>query len=125
VPRREICEILEPRGEEMLSLVREELGRGGWDGSLRGGVVLTGGGAQLEGLLELGAQVFDASVRYGLPQGLGGLVDVLTSPTWATAAGLLRWAAAAEPNAARAPRRSGFRMKNIVGNIRNVFSDLL
>jgi cell division protein FtsA len=125
VPRREICEILEPRGEEMLSLVREELARGGWDGSLRGGVVLTGGGAQLEGLLELGAQVFDASVRYGLPQGLGGLVDVLTSPTWATAAGLLRWAAAAEPSAARAPRRSGFRMKNIVGNIRSVFSDLL
>ncbi len=50
------------------------------EASLRGGVVLTGGGAQLDGLLELAEQVFDASVRYGLPRGLGGLVDVITQP---------------------------------------------
>jgi cell division protein FtsA len=125
VPRKEISEILQPRAEEMLGLVRAELARAGWEGSLRGGVVLTGGGAQLDGLLELAAQVFDTSVRYGVPQGLGGLVDVLTSPSWATAAGLVRWAAAAEPSAARQARRGGFRMKTFVGSLRNVFSDLL
>ena len=125
VPRREICEILEPRAEEMLSLVRDELGRGGWEGSLRGGVVLTGGGAQLEGLLELAGQIFGSSVRYGLPQGLGGLVDVQTAPGWSAAAGLLKWAVAAEPSASRQSRRSGFRMKSFVGSLRNVFSDLL
>jgi len=125
VPRREICEILEPRAEELLSLVRDELSRGGWDGSLRGGVVLTGGGAQLEGLLELASQVFGASVRYGLPQGLGGLVDVLTSPSWSTAAGLLRWAVVSATGNGQAARRGGFRMKNFVGSLRSVFSDLL
>jgi cell division protein FtsA len=125
VPRREVCDILEPRAEELLALVREELRRGGWDGSLRGGVVLTGGGAQLEGLLELTGQIFDASVRYGLPQGLGGLVDVVTSPAWTTAAGLTRWAVSAEQSALRPTRRAGLSMKNLVGSLRNVFSDLL
>jgi cell division protein FtsA len=125
VPRKEISEILQPRAEEVLGLVREELARAGWEGSLRGGVVLTGGGAQLDGLLELAAQMFDTSVRYGVPQGLGGLVDVLTSPSWATAAGLVRWAAAVDPSALRPPRRAGLRMKTLVGSLRNVFSDLL
>jgi len=125
VPKHEVCEILEPRAEEMLSLLRDELTRSGWDGTLRGGVVLTGGGAQLEGLLELASQVFDASVRYGVPQGLGGLVDVLTSPGWATAAGLVRWGATTEPSSARQPRFAGLRMKNFMGNLKSVFSDLL
>jgi cell division protein FtsA len=124
VPRREICEILQPRAEELFSLVREDLVRSGWEGQLRGGVVLTGGGAQLDGLLELAGQIFNASVRYGVAHGLGGLVDVLASPGWAASAGLLRWAAAAESNPAR-PARRGFRMKNFVGSLRSVFSDLL
>jgi cell division protein FtsA len=124
VPRREICEILQPRAEEMLSLVRGDLGRAGWEGQLRGGIVLTGGGAQLDGLLELTGQVFNSSVRYGVAHGLGGLVDVLGSPGWAAAAGLLRWAAAAETTPTRASRR-GFRMRNFVGSLRSAFSDLL
>jgi cell division protein FtsA len=125
VPRREICEILQPRAEEMISLVREDLARAGWDGRLRGGVVLTGGGAQLDGLLELAGQVFDSSVRYGVAHGLGGLVDVLAAPGWAGAAGLLRWAAAADASHARPARRGVFRVRNFVGSLRNVFSDLL
>jgi len=125
VARREICEILQPRAEEMLSLLREDLSKAGWEGPLRGGVVLTGGGAQLDGLLELGGQIFNSSVRYGLPHGLGGLVDVLGSPGWATAAGLLRYAVAAEANPQRTRRRAGFSVRNMVGSLRNVFSDLL
>lgn len=125
VPRREICEILQPRAEEILSLLREELTRAGWEGPLRGGVVLTGGGAQLDGLLELTGQIFNSSVRYGLPHGLGGLVDVLGSPGWATAAGLLRYAMAAEANPQRVRRRAGFSMRGMVGSLRSVFSDLL
>ena len=125
VPRREICEILQPRAEELVSLVREDLTRSGWDGQLRGGVVLTGGGAQLDGLLELAGQIFNASVRYGVAHGLGGLVDVLGSPGWSTAAGLVRWAAAAESTVTRSARRGNFRMRNFVGSLRSVFSDLL
>jgi cell division protein FtsA len=125
VPKREICEILQPRAEELVSLVRDDLGKNGWDGRLRGGVVLTGGGAQLDGLLELTGQAFNASVRYGLPQGLAGLVDVINSPGWTTAAGLLHYGMAAEQNEVRRPRRAGFSVRNMMGSLRNVFSDLL
>jgi len=124
VPRREICEILQPRAEELVTMVRQDLARAGWEGQLRGGIVLTGGGAQLDGLLELTGQLFNASARYGVAHGLGGLVDVLGSPGWSAAAGLLRWAAMAGTSADRAPRR-GFRMRNFVGSLRSVFSDLL
>ena len=96
VPRRELCEILQPRAEEILTLVQNDLVRYGFDDELRGGVVLTGGGAQLDGLLELTEQIFNTSVRYGLPQGLGGLVDVISSPIWSTASGLLLYGKAAE-----------------------------
>lgn len=125
VPRREICEILQPRAEELMSLVRGDLARVGWEGQLRGGIVLTGGGAQLDGLLEMAGQVFDSSVRYGVAHGLGGLIDVLGSPSWAASAGLLRWAAANEQSPARPSKRGAFRMKNFVGSLRSVFSDLL
>ncbi len=125
VPKREICEILQPRAEELVSLVRDDLGKNGWDGQLRGGIVLTGGGAQLDGLLELCGQAFNASVRYGLPHGLGGLVDVINSPGWSTAAGLLHYAIAAEQSHDRRPRRGGFSVRGVMGSLRNVFSDLL
>jgi cell division protein FtsA len=125
VPRREICEILQPRAEELLTLLRDEIQISGWDSTLRGGIVLTGGGAQLDGLLELAGQVFNASVRYGLPHGLGGLVDVINSPGWATAAGLLRYGAHAETAAERRPRRKGFSMRGMVGSLKSAFSDLL
>jgi len=125
VPRREVCEILQPRAEELLSLIRDELVKGTWDGSLRGGVVLTGGGAQLDGLLEMAGQVFGASVRYGLPHGLTGLVDVISSPSWATASGLLLYGLAAEQNQQRRERRAGFSVRAMMGSLKNVFSDLL
>lgn len=125
VPKREVCEILQPRAEELLSLVRDDLVKGGWDGSLRGGVVLSGGGAQLDGLLELAGQVFGASVRYGLPQGLTGLVDVISSPAWSTASGLLLYGLAQEANQQRREKRAGFSARAMMGSLRNLFSDLL
>jgi cell division protein FtsA len=125
VPKREICEILQPRAEELLNLIREDLVKGGFDGTLRGGVVLAGGGSQLDGLLELTGQVFNSTVRYGLPHGLGGLVDVINSPAWSTVAGLLLYAFAAEQTQERAAKRPSFSMRGMVGSLRSVFSDLL
>ena len=72
VPKRELCEILQPRAEELFTMIREDLNKHASDEGLRGGVILTGGGAQLDGLLEMSEQIFDAGVRYGLPRGLGG-----------------------------------------------------
>lgn len=124
VPRRELCEILQPRADELLHLVRDDLMRNGWDEALRGGVVLTGGGAKLDGLLELTEQVFAASVRYGLPQRLGGLVDVISSPSWAAASGMLLYGQSARRHRERTQRRT-FDFRQLIGSLRGVFSDLL
>jgi len=125
VPRRELCDILQPRAEEILTLVHADLEKNGCDGELRGGVVLTGGGAELDGLLELTETVFNASVRYGLPQGLGGLVDVISSPSWCTASGLLIYGFQAEENERRVSKQRGVTMRRVMGNLRGMFSDLL
>jgi cell division protein FtsA len=125
VPKRELCEILQPRAEEILSFVHSDLARNGCADDLRGGVVLTGGGAQLDGLLELSEQVFNTSVRYGLPQGLGGLVDVISSPIWSTASGLLLYAKALEADKVKRAKRMPSTVRSVVGGLREMFSDLL
>ncbi|MEM8962791.1 MAG: cell division protein FtsA [Acidobacteriota bacterium] len=125
VPKRELCQILQPRADELLTLVREDLDKNGLDGALRGGVVLTGGGAQLDGLAEMSQAIFGATVRYGLPTGLGGLVDVISSPVWSTASGLLRYGLATEQNQAQSRRRRVPSVRQLMGTLRGVFSDLL
>jgi cell division protein FtsA len=125
VTRRELCEILQPRAEEMFRLVREDLKKHGFDEPPRGGVVLTGGGAQLDGLLEMAEQIFDAGVRYGVPQGLGGLVDVISSPAWSAASGLLLYGRGVEQVEGRGRRRAGFSVRTMMGNLRGMFQDLL
>lgn len=125
VPKRELCEILQPRAEELLSLVADDLAKNGWEETLRGGVVLTGGGAKLDGLLELAEQIFSTTVRYGLPQGLGGLVDVISSPTWCSASGLLLYGLQAEDSQDRQGRRRTLTVRNLIETLRGYFSDLL
>jgi cell division protein FtsA len=91
--RQILCEILQPRSEELLTLVAEEIERSGYDGVLGSGVVITGGGSLLEGLVEIGEQMFDAPVRVGGPEGVGGLVDLVSTPPYATAVGILLFGA--------------------------------
>lgn len=88
-PRTTLSDILQPRAEELLSLIREDLERLGLEKEIRSGVVLTGGGAELEGLVEVAEGTFEGPVRIGIPSGVGGLVDVVSRPEWATATGLL------------------------------------
>ncbi|MGE5359343.1 MAG: cell division protein FtsA [Bacteroidales bacterium] len=89
--RRIVAEILQPRAEELFNLVWDEIRRAGYEKSLNSGIVLTGGGALLDGLPEVAEQIFDLPVRRGIPVELGGLVDHISSPVFATAAGLLRY----------------------------------
>ncbi len=124
VPKRELCEILGPRAEELLSMVRDELKRNGADDRLRGGVVLTGGGVMLDGMLEMTEQLFSATVRYGLPSGLGGLVDVINSPNWCASSGLVLYGQTAVQNRRRRPSRQ-WTVRSLMGSLRNVFTDLL
>src|SRR5262245_59083870 len=78
VPRRALTEILEPRVEEVFSLVRHELEKAGYYELLGSGCVVTGGSAMLEGMPELAAQVLDMPVRRGMPKGVGGLTDMVS-----------------------------------------------
>ncbi len=89
--RWKLAEIIEARVEEILSMVRQEIKRSGYDGLLPAGVVLCGGMAQLPGLQELAQDVFDLPVRIGAPQDIHGLVDRIMNPAHAVGAGLIGW----------------------------------
>ena len=86
--RRALAEVVEPRCEELLGLVRDQIRRAGL-GGVAGGVVLTGGSARLEGLIGMAEEVFEMPVRLGHPNSVSGLGDVIRNPVYATAVGLL------------------------------------
>src|SRR5499426_3986572 len=87
--RQTLAEVIEPRVEELYTLVQAELRRSGFEELLSSGIVLTGGTALLAGMTELGEEVFHLPVRVGVPAYVGGLADVVRSPRYATAVGLL------------------------------------
>ncbi len=87
--RQTLAEVVEPRYEELLMLIQAELRRSGFEEMLAAGVVLTGGSSKMEGVIELAEEVFHLPVRLGLPQHVGGLVDVVRNPIHATGVGLL------------------------------------
>ena len=89
VSRKILCEIIEPRVEEILSLARQEILRGGLEDRIPSGVVLTGGASALAGITDLAEEVFEAPVRQGLPTHIGGLQDVVQSPMYSTGVGLV------------------------------------
>lgn len=89
--RQLLAEILEPRVEEIFTLVNREIVKSGFEDLIASGVVLTGGSAILPGMPELAEQVFDLPVRRGVPQGIGGLTDVVNSPIYATGVGLVKY----------------------------------
>jgi len=91
--RQILSEIMEPRIEEIYHLIHQEVQRSGFEDRIAAGIVLTGGCALLEGMPELAEQVFNMPVRRGVPRGVGGLVDVVKSPMYATAVGLVLGAA--------------------------------
>lgn len=91
LPRRKLAEIVEARVAEILEMVQTDVKRSGYDGLLPAGVVLCGGVAQLPGIGELAREVLGLPVRVGRPQRLVGLVDRISGPAFAVAAGLMTW----------------------------------
>ena len=89
MPRQVLCEIIQPRAEELFSIMKEEIERMGLTRSLNSGIVITGGGSLLEGMVEIAERIFDLPVRVGKPSGVGGLIDVINSPVYSTAVGLI------------------------------------
>lgn len=87
--RQTLAEVVEPRYEELLTLVQTELRRSGFEELCAAGVVLTGGSAKMEGVVELAEEVFHMPVRLGFPQHVTGLADIVRNPIHATGVGLL------------------------------------
>lgn len=107
--RQILCDILQPRAEEVLMHVADEIRESGWERQLSSGVVLTGGGALLGGMVEIAEQVFDAPVRIGYPERdrFAGLIEDVQSPSWTAAAGLALVAQRAQALELRAAGRRG------------------
>ncbi len=93
VPRKILAEIIEPRVEEMFSLIQQEINKSGYSDLLSAGVVLTGGTTLLQGMIELGDFLFEIPLKRGVPIRLGGLKEVVNSPKFSTAVGLLKYGA--------------------------------
>jgi cell division protein FtsA len=110
-----LSEIIEPRAQELLMLIRDELRRGGLESQIPAGIVLTGGGSQLRGLTELAEKVFNLPVRVAVPRGLGGMSEEVSRPEYSTAVGLVLYGA-------RTRRLAGARPTGWVGKLKSMFA---
>jgi len=89
--RKILSEIIEPRTRELFNLIKKELVLSGFNETVASGVVITGGTTIMEGMPEIAEQVFELPVRTGIPAGIGGLIDVVNSPMYATGVGLVMY----------------------------------
>ena len=112
---RMLMEILEPRAMELLALVRDELKRSGLDAQIPAGFVLAGGGARLNGFVELAEREFSLPVRVAEPRGLGEMPPEVSQPEYATAIGLVLYGA-------RARRVSAQRQGSLVAKLKAMFA---
>jgi cell division protein FtsA len=103
--RQTLAEVVEPRYEELFSLIQAELRRSGFEEQIPAGIVLTGGSSKMEGAVDLAEEVFHAPVRLGAPQYVSGLVDVVRNPIHSTGVGLLLFGAQSLP-AGASPQRA-------------------
>jgi len=95
--RQILGEILEPRMEEIFTLIKREIFRAGMDNVITSGMVLTGGTSLLHGATDIAESVFDVPSRLGTPRGINGLIDVVNNPMYATAVGLVLYGARIQP----------------------------
>jgi len=103
--KHELTNILEPRAAEIAKLVYRDIEKVGLDKEIRSGVVVVGGGAEMDGMVEMVEQVFDQQARKGVPRSLRGLSDTVAGPEWAAAAGLLLWGFRDRTKVRKRPRR--------------------
>ena len=110
---RMLSEIIEPRAQELLTLVRDDLKRAGLDTQIPAGLVFAGGGARLKGLAELAERMFSLPVRLAAPRGLEDMPEELSQPEYATVVGLLLYGAQARRMAAQRPATLVAKLKSM------------
>ena len=111
--RQALAAVIEPRVEELFSLVQQVVRESGYEELLSSGVVLTGGTSLMDGMVELGEDIFLKPVRIGVPDYAGNLSDVVKSPRFSTAMGLLQ--------EARVQRLRGRRVASTRGGVKDIF----
>ncbi|MBZ2167167.1 cell division protein FtsA [Marinobacter sp. chi1] len=87
--RQALAEVVEPRYEELFTLVQSELRRSGFEDLIPAGIVITGGSSTMEGVVELAEEIFHMPVRLASPQAVSGMTEVVNNPIYATGVGLL------------------------------------
>ncbi len=98
--RQALAEVVEPRYDELFTLIQAELRRSGFEDLVATGIVLTGGTSRMEGAIELAEEIFHQPVRLATPKDTRGMEDILANPVYATAVGLLQYAKANEQEGA-------------------------
>jgi cell division protein FtsA len=118
--RQTLAEVVEPRYDELFRLVQAELRRSGFEDLIASGIVLTGGGAKMEGLIELAEEIFHMPVSLGAPRNVAGLKDIVRNPVYATSVGLLQYGLDQEKD--RPSKLSG-RKSSMFARVKNFFTE--
>ena len=119
--RQALAEVVEPRYDELFTLIQAELRRSGYEDLIAAGIVLTGGASKMEGVIELAEEIFHMPVSLGSPRNVAGLKDIVRNPIYATGVGLLLYGKQREEEQPR--RGRGFRRSGLLVRARKWFGD--
>lgn len=123
--RQALAEVVEPRYDELFSMVQAELRRSGYEDLMAAGIVLTGGTSKMEGVVELAEEIFHMPVRVGAPHDIRGLTDIVNNPIYSTGVGLLLYGMQQQidgnrQHQRRSKEKSGF-MSKMLGRLKGLF----
>ena len=118
--RQTLAEVVEPRYDELFRLVQAELRRSGFEELIASGIVLTGGGAKMEGLIELAEEIFHMPVSLGAPRNVAGLKDIVRNPVFATSVGLLQYGLDQEKER---PSKRSSRKSSMFARVKSFFTE--
>ncbi|MCR8923684.1 cell division protein FtsA [Dasania sp. GY-MA-18] len=122
--RQALAEVVEPRYDELFTLVQAELRRSGYEDLIAAGIVLTGGTSKMEGVVELAEEIFNTPVRIGVPQHISGLTDIVRNPIYSTGVGLLQYGLKQqEPGAIKGRSANTVNNTGKVGRIKEWFKN--
>ena len=118
--RQTLAEVVEPRYDELFRLVQAELRRSGFEDLIASGIVLTGGGAKMEGLIELAEEIFHMPVSLGAPRNVAGLKAIVRNPVFATSVGLLQYGLDQEKER---PSKRSSRKSSMFARVKSFFTE--
>jgi cell division protein FtsA len=119
--RQALAEVVEPRYDELFTLIQAELRRSGFEDLIAAGIVLTGGTSKMEGVVELAEEIFHMPVSIGHPQGVTGLTDIVRNPIYSTAVGLLMYGAKQQFDGVVNTPPPAIAMTGVVDKVKNWF----